>query len=243
MTVSTAHSSYFLEAICKHAPFFIIWKDTAGIVQEMNQYTAQVLGYQHWTEAIGKKESEHPFPISKAANIWAEQDRRVIQKNERLTILDVHIYTNQETKTCITQKYPLKDENQKTIGVLCIGFEIREPFLGGLVAELSKIHLKINPLEQPLSLSIEETDPYHLLSSRESECLFFLLRGKSATEIASIINLSKRTIEEYIVNVKKKMQCNTRSELIERCIHQGYIHVIPKSLLPDLSACLEGTLV
>lgn len=69
------------------------------------------------------------------------------------------------------------------------------------------------------------------LSSRESECLFYLLRGKTAKQIARLLNLSPKTVEHYIENIKLKFQCQTKSELISKAIEQGFTNIIPKSIV------------
>lgn len=51
------------------------------------------------------------------------------------------------------------------------------------------------------------------LSKREIECLTYLSLGKSLKEIAIILNLSPRSVEFYLDNIKKKSGLN-RGELI-----------------------------
>ena len=57
-------------------------------------------------------------------------------------------------------------------------------------------------------------------SQREMQCLKLLLQGKSAKEIARILDLSPRTVEFYIRNMKKKTHCRTRSELILKALEK-----------------------
>lgn len=52
-------------------------------------------------------------------------------------------------------------------------------------------------------------------SARETECMYHLSCGKSVKEIGSILGLSPRTIESYIVNVKNKTGCNNKSQIIK----------------------------
>jgi DNA-binding CsgD family transcriptional regulator len=53
------------------------------------------------------------------------------------------------------------------------------------------------------------------LGKREGECLTYFSTGKTAKEIARIMNLSPRTVESYIINVKRKVGINKKSELID----------------------------
>lgn len=54
------------------------------------------------------------------------------------------------------------------------------------------------------------------LSARESECMRLLLQGYTAGQIAEAIDLSKRTVEHYLENVKLKTNCYTKLELLEK---------------------------
>lgn len=53
-----------------------------------------------------------------------------------------------------------------------------------------------------------------ILSKRENEVLAHLARGKTAKAIGMQLNLSRRTIEHHIANIKYKTNCNSRAELI-----------------------------
>lgn len=52
------------------------------------------------------------------------------------------------------------------------------------------------------------------LSPQEINCLKGLHQGKTAKEIAALLALSPRTVEFYIDNVRNKMDCSTKQELL-----------------------------
>lgn len=54
------------------------------------------------------------------------------------------------------------------------------------------------------------------LTSRETQCIRYLLQGYTAAETAQLLELSKRTVEFYIENIKLKTNCNTKLELFEK---------------------------
>lgn len=54
------------------------------------------------------------------------------------------------------------------------------------------------------------------LTQREKECLKHLLEGKSIKGIATTLSLSPRTVEYYLVNVKNKIGCWNKEELVSK---------------------------
>jgi DNA-binding CsgD family transcriptional regulator len=60
------------------------------------------------------------------------------------------------------------------------------------------------------------------LTKREAECMFLLLKGKSINTIAAILKLSPRTIEYYLKNIKIKLNCRTKFDLIELILHSDF---------------------
>lgn len=51
------------------------------------------------------------------------------------------------------------------------------------------------------------------LSNREKQCLYCVLKGKTAKETALLLSLSHRTVEYYLENVKGKLNCQNKREL------------------------------
>lgn len=65
------------------------------------------------------------------------------------------------------------------------------------------------------------------LTKNESLCLYYLVSGKTAKETAALLNLSPRTIEFYLNNIKTKTGYRTRADLIRGCMeHLGSYRII-----------------
>jgi DNA-binding NarL/FixJ family response regulator len=66
--------------------------------------------------------------------------------------------------------------------------------------------------------------PLHVaLSEREIEALSWSARGKTSGEIASILGLSKRTVDFHIDNAREKLGVATRVEAVVRATRDGLI--------------------
>jgi DNA-binding CsgD family transcriptional regulator len=68
---------------------------------------------------------------------------------------------------------------------------------------------------------------YPGLSKRQSQCLFHLLSGKSASAIGKKLNLSTRTIEAYLDDIKTKLNCHCKTDIFEKANTLGFMHILP----------------
>jgi len=58
----------------------------------------------------------------------------------------------------------------------------------------------------------------NVLTARENQCAYYLLDGMTAKEIGKELELSPRTIESYIDNIKCKLLCKNKAQLIVQLI-------------------------
>lgn len=63
-----------------------------------------------------------------------------------------------------------------------------------------------------------EMQYFQNLSPREKECLYFYVHGKSAKEIGEILFLSRRTIEQFLMSIKIKLNVPNKAALIEKVL-------------------------
>ena len=62
-------------------------------------------------------------------------------------------------------------------------------------------------------------------SKREIECMLFFMRGQTIKRVGKILGLSPRTIEFYAKNMKNKVGCRTKNELISAAADGGFSDV------------------
>ena len=58
------------------------------------------------------------------------------------------------------------------------------------------------------------------LSPQRSQCLLYLMEGKSTKEIAQVMNLSSKTVDHYLEFLRKELDCRSSKELIIHYAHQ-----------------------
>ncbi|MEN5146523.1 response regulator transcription factor [Brevundimonas diminuta] len=63
------------------------------------------------------------------------------------------------------------------------------------------------------------------LSPRERECLSWVSRGKSSTDIGVILGLSARTVDSYLEKAASKLGVRTRIEAVAVGVRRGLIEI------------------
>ncbi|MBT4879833.1 MAG: hypothetical protein HOI80_01425 [Alphaproteobacteria bacterium] len=72
---------------------------------------------------------------------------------------------------------------------------------------------KVDTLKISIAKAIPEKDKF--IRYREAEAIYFLSRGRTMKETAFCMSLSPRTVEKYLENVRSRLECFSKSELIE----------------------------
>lgn len=177
-----------------------------------------------------------PCKVAEQHENFVNQDEVTRERNNPVRILGYYCYANNDWKILFGEKYPIKNKNNEIIAAVSHFNDITNYNLIDLSKILNittdKSLIKIH--RKQVGYILENTYPNLPLSQRQCECMFFLLRGKTSKEIAKILNLSFRTIEGYIAQIKYKLNCSTKSEIIEKAITDGYINIIPNTLLEEL---------
>ena len=64
-----------------------------------------------------------------------------------------------------------------------------------------------------------------------------------AEEIASILDLSWRTIESYVNRIKHKWHCDNKKGVIEKAVASGYLSYVPTSMLSKNVSLVLASLI
>jgi DNA-binding CsgD family transcriptional regulator len=83
--------------------------------------------------------------------------------------------------------------------------------------DINRLKECINSMEiKKLYIQQEGSANLTYLTRREYECLFLLCKGRSTKQIAQILRLSPRTVEDYLITCKSKLGVYNKFELINR---------------------------
>jgi DNA-binding NarL/FixJ family response regulator len=83
-----------------------------------------------------------------------------------------------------------------------------------LASDLANLYVK--------SQRQEEAEPVEPLTPREIEIIKMIAEGKSSKEMAEIMFLSFRTIQNHRAKIMKKLNLKKNTDLVKYAIHKGY---------------------
>jgi DNA-binding CsgD family transcriptional regulator len=63
-------------------------------------------------------------------------------------------------------------------------------------------------------------------TKREAQVAFYFVRGMSTVQVATLLRLSRRTVEFYVNNMKVKLDCRFKSQLISTIIRSDFLKLI-----------------
>lgn len=197
-----------------------------------NEYTARLFGYENADAALGIKADAMRCQAAESAQEFQEQDQFVLTTNDNINILDIHTYAQNQPKILLTKKKPFIQHNQ-IVGVLCYCTEINSEAFSKICHSIMSADKTYYPKKQvgERSYTIGTIQQNSELTSREKDCLFYLIRGKTQKEIARILDISPRTVETHKTNIKMKWQCQSYSEVIEVAIMKGFLNYLPKNIV------------
>ena len=107
-----------------------------------------------------------------------------------------------------------------------------------LLTQSGRLNLKLPVDELSISVFKERRDlrTYYLgdsypelyLTKREAECMFWLIQDCTIAQTASHMGLSARTVEFYMKNLKTKLSCHTKKDLVEKILQTSLLTQLEK---------------
>lgn len=184
-------------------------------------------------KSIGVTYSDYKCAASSLAGQFIERDKAILSGQKSLQSLSWQKSGKaNQWVMMIGEKQPILGKDNKIIGISGQFIDVSDMFIKSIhkLFILSGLDYYAS-FKRQFEFQITTKYENQILGKRHTEILFLLLRGKISKEIALILNLSPRTVESYIEDMKIKLKCSSRSELLDAGINMGYLGILPESLL------------
>jgi DNA-binding CsgD family transcriptional regulator len=216
------------------SPLIFAEKNLDSVYQGVNDALLKAVGVSE-EHMLGHTDYECSHNLSKIASKLVRLDHLTMSNQGKLIDLAIFEDTQGKWSMLLNEKTPIINKEGKVTGLNLLGFSIPEPLFYVILSLIQPCQKK--------SLFKPQADVYLLsgqhsafkLTPRQHECLFFLVRNKSAKEISEILDLSHRTVEDYLEEIKLKLNCISKSQLIDKAISHGYLFYLPDTLLSRFS--------
>ena len=213
----------------RYMPGLILVKDINSQYLSASTTITRTLGFNKVAQVINLKDYDLPCGASEAANQFVFEDKQVLLTKRSITTLNVCCYANDSWKILLGQKLPIIGEDGIVLGIFFQGIDITK-------VSVLKYYLGLNLNQLDQKIERKRSVSYVLsaehcplpLPPRQQECVFLLVRGKTFKEIAYLLRLSERTVEDYIECIKHKLGCHTKGQVIEKAIDSGFLFYIPE---------------
>lgn len=211
----------FNESVLLQLPGLVFWKDTSSTYAGANRAFIEFAeAPNHKLEGI----TDLDLPWADYARIYQLGDEQALR--EGLVRTFVPIFKHGKLFTGLDEKRALTDSTGKVIGVVGL-----LNIVGVNSLNEADINLLLGQPQQVLINKKNTSQFFRGLSVRETEVLYFFIRGQTMQRISDRLNISIKTVETHLANIKKKWRANDKPDLLAKAIAVGFLHCKPESLL------------
>lgn len=213
-------------------PGLVIAKDINSKYSVISKDYALLLGWKNPDQCVDLTDFDIPCEAVKAAEQFRVLDQKVVDSAEAVLSLYICNYSF-GWKTLISNKIPIQQENGQVSGIYGQVMDISNTNMFNWCLALNQFDQKfISTQNKPVIYILNQEHSPLPLSKQQQACVFLLIRGNSMKQIASVLDLSVRTVESYFMIIKLKLGCNNKSQIIEKAINSGFLHYIPENIRP-----------
>jgi DNA-binding CsgD family transcriptional regulator len=196
-------------------PLNFYFLNSQGATEKMSEAGAIICGYQSMYDSVGKS----LFDVAKRESASHLINNCNIVMNENMIKIFDETNTRKDNVAVqfLSVKAPWYDARNQIIGTYGCSIALGMHPLASSLTLLRKMGLldadnNVSQLNQ-FSYDVKVNEVH--LTKREIECLSYITKGYTAKQIAQVLGISYRTVEEYIANIKEKTGATSKAQLIE----------------------------
>ncbi len=209
-----------------HSSLNVYFFDTNVKVVDFNDSNIESMGLQNRKDILGRR-PENFFEKAIFAKILRRNNEYVISQASVKITEESGINRASVFVQTLGFKFPWYHED-RVIGLFGCSIRICPQFLSDFPRAISHvIAADLFPSASHVLPVVQQRiqKPSLPFSTRETEVLKQMILGKTAREIGETFGLSRRTVENYINNIKIKSNCGSKSQLISKYMNYFMVEV------------------
>lgn len=216
--------------IPSHQNHLFVWvKDKKLKFVDAAEPLANLAGQDSVKKLVGK--NDHQLSWNQIADYAQTIDSKILSGkiNNYLNVVEtIDVYEKKHDGSVLIKKNDilitkaaLTDELGKAIGII------------GSHVDITGYSLikKTGHMDDEGNMHLGEYFGTTYFTKRELTVFRLVLLGKSSKVIAKTLKLSYRTVEGYIENIKIKLQCRTKGDIIYTAVNHGLAYIAYNNLL------------
>jgi len=203
-------------------------KNSDSTFLHANPQFIALVGLEAIEQRRGLSDAELPCEAAADAEAFRHQDRHILKEQIAITTLNVHRFPGQKRRAFLVVKRPFVFDRSSSPGILLEGREIHLTSSCAPQSATDAVDAKyvsISVLSRG-TFVISEADSSVVMTAREREVLNYLLLGCTAKRVALALSISSRTVEQYVEVLKRKFAAQSKSQLVEKAMKEGYLYSI-----------------
>lgn len=202
-----------IERISEQTTGFFVWKDKNHCYLGGNNQSGECVQLSSTQELIGLTDYDlNWLSGGHTAEYFQKIDKQVMAgkyiTNEKEIIVQRNSKGEIVVKVMVVSKRPLM-RNKTCMGIVLQATDATHLFFPTLASNSSTIWQ-----------SNKEK-----FTTRERDCMKYLVFGYSCKRIAAELHLSSRTVEHHVENIKEKLNCTNKQQLIDTLLILGNSNV------------------
>lgn len=198
-------------------PFSVYFLDNDGNTALINEEGAAICGFQTPENSQGK--SLLAVSDASSAKSLIDNCHEVIKAASTKIFEEQNLRQDGLLMQFLSVKMPWYSDSGEIVGVMGISIVLGKHSLSTALSQIKSLGF----LDQE---EVVHNSPFKInniaLTKREIECLQLTVRGFTAKQIAQELEISYRTVEDYLNAVRGKAGVNSKSELIKMTIDNFY---------------------
>lgn len=195
-------------------PYSIYLLDSVGATLKINNAGADICGFNSPEQAIGQ--SIFDVSTEGSAKNLLDNCESVLQHETVKLFDEFNVRLDGRALHFLSIKFPCYDVKHQLQGTLGLSIVIGEHPLANAIVHLTNLGLlpeNTSP-NQSIKLDLGSVS----LTPREQECLEYTIKGYTAKQIAKKLDISPRTVEEYLNQLKVKFNVVSKQDMIQKVL-------------------------